>query len=193
MGIPNAERVQSVKWESIAEGGGEDDLFPTGCDPTEDACEWRGVYYQPDGGPRDEEVWSARDGDDLKFRDKNNTTAKTLSELVAGSGGLTVDQHKVLRQLIHFIEDGPAEGFTSGAYRETLPSAAVFPTSVIWWESSSKLKKIVEKSITWSGANATVIEWKIYDTSNNVLATVTDAITYSGIFETNRTRTIVVS
>lgn len=106
-------------------------------------------------------------------------------------GGISAYDHKILRQLIHFIDDGPAEGFASGAYRETLPSAAVFPTSVIWWESSSKLKKIVEKSITWSGANATVIKWEVYDTDGlTVLATVTDAIGYSGIFETTRTRTI---
>jgi hypothetical protein len=189
MGIPNAERVQPVKWESTAEGGGEDDLFPTGCDPTEDACEWRGVYFQPDGGPRDEEVWAARDGDDLEFRDKNNTTPLTLSDLVAGAGGLTVEGHKVLRQLIHFIEDGPAEGFTSGAYREITGTA--FPTAIVWWESSSKLKKIVERLLTWTGVNLTTDKWKVYDTDGStVLWTVSDAISYSGVFETSRTRTI---
>lgn len=108
-----------------------------------------------------------------------------------GGSGLSEAQHKVLRQLIHFIDEGPAEGFTSGAYKETLPSADIFPTSVIWWESSSKLKKIVEKTITWTGVNATTIVWKVYDTDGStVLATVTDAISYSGIFETTRTRTI---
>jgi hypothetical protein len=111
-----------------------------------------------------------------------------------GGSGLTEAQHKILRQLIHFIGEGPAEGFTSGAYKETLPSGNPFPTSAIWWESSSKLKKIVERSITWTGANPTTDEWKVYDTDGStVLATVTDAISYSGPFETVRTRTIVVS
>lgn len=108
-------------------------------------------------------------------------------------GGLSAEQHKTLRQLIHFIDEGPAEGFASGAYKEILPSANPFPTSVIWWESSSKLKKIVEKLITWTGAFATTIEWNIYDTDGSTkLATVSDAISYTGAFETTRTRTITV-
>lgn len=108
--------------------------------------------------------------------------------------GLSAEQHRVLRQLIHFIEEGPAGGFTSGAYKETLPSGDPFPTSVIWWESSSKLKKIVERTITWTGVTPTTDEWKIYDTDGStLLATVSDAISYSGVFETTRTRTITVA
>ena len=108
-------------------------------------------------------------------------------------GGISEVEHEELRQLIHFINDGPAEGFASGAYKETLPSGSVFPTSEIWWESSSKLKKIVSLSTTWSGVNITQEVWDIYDTDGSTsIATITDSISYSGIFETNRTRTIVV-
>lgn len=107
-------------------------------------------------------------------------------------GGISEAQHKILRQLIHFIDEGPAEGFASGAYKEV--TGQPFPTSVIWWESSSKAKKIVEKTITYgtSPKVVTSIVWKMYDTDGtSVLATVTDAITYSsGVFEASRTRTI---
>jgi hypothetical protein len=122
--------------------------------------------------------------------------ATGVFNLRTGGSGLTEEAHKTLRQLIHFIDDGPAEGFTSGAYKETLPSGDPFPTSIIWWESSSKLKKIVEKTITRSGGGATNVTptpvvWKMYDTDGStVLCTVTDAISYSGVFETSRTRTI---
>lgn len=106
--------------------------------------------------------------------------------------GISATQHKTLRQLIHFIDNGPAEGFVSGAYRETLPSASPFPTSVIWYTDSGKTDKIVEKLITYTGVNPTTIQWKMYDVDGStVLATVTDAISYSGVFETSRTRTIV--
>ena len=109
----------------------------------------------------------------------------------SGSGGITETQHKTLRQLIHFIDDGPAEGFLTGAFKEILPSGSVFPTSEIWWKSSSKIDKIVELGTTWSGVNITQEEWKVYDTDGStVLATITDAISYSSIFETTRTRTI---
>ena len=103
--------------------------------------------------------------------------------------GISETQHKTLRQLIHFIEDGPAEGFTSGAYREI--TGTIFPTAIIWYTDSGKTDKIVERLITWSGVTATVDKWKIYDTDGStVLWTVSDAISYSGVFETSRTRTI---
>jgi hypothetical protein len=102
-------------------------------------------------------------------------------------------EHRTLRQLVHLAEEGgPFEGFTSGAYQETLPSASPFPTSVIWWTSSAKTAKIVEETITYN-SNKTIAtdQWKVYDVDGTtVLATVTDTISYSGVFETNRTRTI---
>lgn len=108
--------------------------------------------------------------------------------------GLTENAHRALRQLIHFLEEGPADGFASGAYKETLPSGAVFPTSVIWWESASKAQKIVERTITWTGPVVTTDEWKIYaEDGTSLLATVSDSISYSGVFETTRTRTITVA
>lgn len=113
---------------------------------------------------------------------------KSLTATSPGSG-ITAAEHKVLRQLIHFISDGPAEGFASGAYREV--TGTVFPTNITWYVSSSKRGKIVERNMTWSGANLTVDQWEIYDTNGiTVLATVTDNISYSGVFETSRTRTI---
>jgi len=185
---PNLDRVQAVKWETPDKGGTEDDQQPTGMDETEDALSGRGFYFQPTGGPADEAVAAWRDGDDLKLQDKT-TGPHTLQELATGGSGLTAEGHKVLRQLIHFIEAGPAEGFASGAYQEI--TGTVFPTAIVWWESSAKLKKIVERLLTWTGINLTTDQWKVYAADGvTVLATVTDAISYSGVFETNRTRTI---
>jgi hypothetical protein len=48
----------------------------------------------------------------------------------------------------------------------------------------------VEKGIAWTGAFPTTITWKVYDVSEGLLATVVDAISYAGAFETHRTRTI---
>lgn len=106
--------------------------------------------------------------------------------------GVTESEHEVLRQLIHFIDDGPGGGFVSGAFMETLPSADPFPTSYIWWESSGKVDKIVELTLT-RNANQTPAteEWQMYDEDGStVLTTVTDTISYSGVFETSRTRVI---
>jgi len=116
----------------------------------------------------------------------------TAAEGFRASNGITgVQEHRTLRQLIHFIDNGPAEGFASGAHEETV--GTVFPSSITWWESVGKLKKIVERLITWTGVNPTTDKWKIYDVDGStVLWTVSDAISYSGVFKTGMVRTITL-
>jgi hypothetical protein len=131
----------------------------------------------------------------------SHTTAHTLQEALAdldaeiSAGGLTEAQHRILRQLIHFIDDGPAEGFASGAYKEISGGTPVFPTMVTWYESSAKDKKIVEKTINRTGVGSNTkpnpITWKVYETDGvTVKATVIDHIEYNGVFEVSRTRYI---
>ena len=98
-------------------------------------------------------------------------------------------EHKTVLDLIHFVDNGPADGFATGAHREITGTA--FPTAIIWYDKvGAGRKKIVEKLITWTGVNPTTVAWKIYDTSEVLLATVTDTISYSGVFETSRTRAV---
>lgn len=130
--------------------------------------------------------WFWRTDENVLYR-RNDTN--TSWDGVIGSGSLSSTQHRALRQLIHFINEGPADGFASGAYKETI--GTTFPSSIIWYDKSGAgKKKIVEKSITWSGVLPTTITWKMYDPAETLLTTVTDSITYSGVFETSRTRTI---
>lgn len=119
------------------------------------------------------------------------TVLEDLDSAISG-GGLTAAQHRSLRQLIHFIDNGPAEGFVSGAYRETV--GGVFPTSVIWYDDNTKVKKLVEKLITWDGAFPSTIVWKMYDTDgSSVLSETSDSYDYTtSIFEPKVTRTITV-
>lgn len=105
---------------------------------------------------------------------------------LSGSG-ISQSTHRTLLQLIHFIDGGPAEGFTTGATRTTTGTA--FPSQILWKRADAT--KLVEKDLTYTGVFPTTIQWKIYDTDGTtVLATVTDTITYSGAFETGRTRAI---
>jgi hypothetical protein len=128
-----------------------------------------------------------------------NTTADNVQDALvdidtAVTGNITPEEHAALRQLIHLADGtgGPWEEFVSGAFREILPIANPFPATITWYESSSKIKKIVKKTITRNpNKTPSIIEWKVYDTNGStVLATVTDIITYTGIFETDRTRII---
>lgn len=123
-----------------------------------------------------------RNGNDLKAKDGTG-----VFNLRSGAG-LTADQHKTLLQLIHFIDEGPAEGFASGATK-TIAGSIVFPTQILWRRADTT--KLVEQNITWTGPTPTVVQWRMYAADGvTVLATVTDTITYSGAFETGRTRAI---
>jgi hypothetical protein len=185
-----ADRVQSIKWESPSGGGTQTDTVPTEINPNEDGLDARSLFLQNDSSA-DSNVEVSRDAsNNMTFKDGVIAGTKTLTELLAGAG-ITADQHKTLRQLIHFIDNGPAEGFASGAYREVM--GTIFPTAIIWYTDSGKTEKIVEKNITWTGINPTTIEWKMYDTDGStLLASVSDSISYTGVFETSRTRTITI-
>jgi hypothetical protein len=110
----------------------------------------------------------------------------------SGGGELTPTEHEILRQLIHFIDEGPGDGFASGAFKVILPAGAPFPTSVIWYLSATMTQKLVEKFITYNSMNFPItILWNMYDVDGvTIVHTVVDTITYSGAFETSRTRAI---
>ena len=119
----------------------------------------------------------------------------SIDALGSGSGGgtgITQTEHKTLRHVIHFLPDGPGDGFTSGAFKETLPIGSPFPTSIIWWESAAKLKKIIEKTLVLNpNKTPATIEWRMYDVDGvSLVSTVTDSIVYDRVFELSRTRSI---
>jgi hypothetical protein len=135
------------------------------------------------------------DADVLLIEDSAASYAKKrvqIGNLPGGGGGISEADHKILRQLIHFIDNGPAEGFASAAYRTV--TGTVFPTAIIWYDKATAGKvKIVEKLISWTGVNPTTIAWKVYDAAEALIATVSDAVSYTGVFETSRTRTITIA
>jgi hypothetical protein len=110
-----------------------------------------------------------------------------------GGGGITPFEHQTLRQLIHFIDEGPGDGFASGAFKEVLPTGSPFPSSITWYLDVAKTKKLVEKFITYNSSHfPTQIHWNMYDYDGvTIIHTVIDAITYSTAFESTRTRTII--
>lgn len=100
-------------------------------------------------------------------------------------------KHETLRELIHLADGGgPWGGFIPGAFREKLPLGSFFPMSCTWWESSAKLKKILELTVT-RNPNKTLATktWIAYNTDGvTPVETITETIARSGIIETSRTR-----
>ena len=107
----------------------------------------------------------------------------------SGTDGITEGEHAALRQLIHLADGGgPFEGF-GGGFKQVY--GGVFPSSIIWYESAAKSKKVFEKQIVRDSRQyPTQITWIMYDTDgSSILAYFTDVITYDGIVEETRTRT----
>lgn len=104
--------------------------------------------------------------------------------------GIDAPTHEALRQLIHLADGGgPFETF-SGSVCDTGPIP--FPTASIWYTDSTRTKKIVEQNVVYNpNKTFSQVQWKVYAVDGvSVIATSIDAITYSSIFETSRTRTI---
>lgn len=113
-----------------------------------------------------------------------------LRQTAVESTGVTESTHRSLRQLIHFIDEGPTKGFTGPFTKQVLPTASAFPTTEIWKDGSNKT--IVELTITRDNTKKPITEiWKMYDSDGTtVVEQVTDTYTYQGAFEILRTRTI---
>ncbi len=126
---------------------------------------------------------AATDGQVLAFNAANNQ----YEPQTGAGGGITEPDHRTLRALIHFIDEGPTLGFVTGATR--VVTGTVFPTEVMWRTVGGNA--IVRKQITYTGAFPTTITWTMYAINGTtVLETVTDTISYSGPFETSRVRAI---
>ena len=144
-------------------------------------------FFPQNGATPNEDAGVEKDGSGhLTFKDAITGT-KTLAQLAASGTGVSEETHKTLLQLVHFLDEGPGEGFASGATKEV--TGTVFPTVELWKRADATA--LVRKTTTWTGAVPTTIEWKVYDVDGTtVLATITDTIAYSGIFEPGRTRVI---
>lgn len=69
-----------------------------------------------------------------------------------------------------------------------------FPQSISWYQDNTKVVILTQKEFiyTTSVVPAQVV-FRLFDGTplNNVVRTITDTISYNGIFETHRTRTIL--
>lgn len=127
----------------------------------------------------------------ISYLNDGYTITNTIKQLANNTVGIST--HPGLRDLIHFIDEGPANGFTSGAYKEVLPAADPFPTSIIWYKDNTKTSKIVEKILVRdSNQMPATITWNMYDENGtNISHSITDTISYlNNIFESNRVRVI---
>jgi hypothetical protein len=80
------DKVQPLKLEDPSTGT-QLDSFPTALNPQQDFVESMGIVID-DLSNRDEKTVIDRLGNDMRFKDGNNVTPVTLSQLVAGPGSI---------------------------------------------------------------------------------------------------------
>jgi len=142
------DRVQLRKNESVAGGGSSaDDYFgfPATLDPTQDAPEVQGVFFQPPGGPKDETTYITRDpSGNLIFKDVVNGIENTLSAMLSGGSGLTEGAHETLDTLTHEIVE---TSFAELEYQD--PEKKKRPIRFTTWTTPAMTKKIREILIVY--------------------------------------------
>lgn len=149
---------------------GDEEYFDSPIEPREDAIEAAGLYLQ-NAGNRDESTLIWRDSDDdMRFKDGNNPSGVTLTELAASGSGITEAQHRDLDTLTHEVDES--------SYDEVI-YAGNDVTQYIVWTSASKTLKIREDLLSYSGGKVSQIVSKQYDGSGVLKGQITETYTYS--------------
>lgn len=75
-----------------------------------------------------------------------------------------------------------------GAFREVLPEGALFPATVTWWDSPAKNQRLMETTYAYNAQNLPeTVTTAIYGSPDRF---ITDVITYDGMIESTRTRSV---
>ena len=94
-----------------------------------------------------------------------------VQEVTGVSTGISIAQHRGLDQLVHRIAETSFEEITRSGN---------LVTDVIVWVDNSKLVKIRETNITYTGNQATTVVTKQYDGLGVLVETLTETLSYTG-------------
>jgi len=173
--VPFPERVQVMKQESTALGGDDADSGPGltyPIDPFEDVIEAAGYEVQePDGSVRDNVVMISRSSSKMTFKDTENPTPVTLTDLLVGSGGLTYTEF--------LLDSEPTKetGATDCTYTPTYATGKI--TKEEWFRNDATLIKSIDYTYA-SGKVSTEVRKVFAANGTAILAQVTWSYSYTG-------------
>jgi hypothetical protein len=153
------DRVLPVKQEWTDLGGGSEADFPYNlpANVVEDGIEIAAIFIQ-EVGRRNKALALWSDNGDLRFRDVTNPgtggAGYTLTEMLAGSSGITEGQHEVLDTLVHKLaEDSHVQVTRSGGK----------VSNITVWTNDTETTKIREFQITRTSGKVSQIIVIQYD------------------------------
>lgn len=179
-----ADRTRPLKLETPAESGSSTDLYPTEVNPNQDGVDCNALFLQ-----------STSSVDSTVYVNRSTAGAMTFVDPLAGtkalnrlvSNALTDNQsHQALIDIIHFLSDGPGDGWATGAYCVDSYSGLLLVSS-IWYTSSNMQTPIVAQYLTYNGLLVATEKLVLYS-AGTAVRTVVDTWTNSGVFRTARTR-----
>lgn len=178
-----------MKLETPVEGGNQTDMWPVEVNPNQDGVDCNALFLQSTSSA-DSRVYVDRDSADQGIRFTEPTVGvKKLNRLVSNSLSDT-QSHQALLDIIHFLDDGPGDGWASGAVRVrtgTAPNAGGW----VWYTSTAQTARIIDCTITYTGSSivpATKV-WRLYAANGTtVIRTVTDTYTWTGPILTQKAR-----
>ena len=174
------DRVRPLCIESPASGGTQVDYNPVEVDPKEDGVDARAFFAQ-NGTSADSTAYVSRTGANLTLTDAAAGT-KNAVDLVSRVLGAT-SAHASLLDIQHLLgNEGPGDGWASGANMRTVYSGPLL-TSRTWYASSSaSAAPIVRYAVTYKTGTplAATQTWTLYTASGAVYRTVTDTLTWAG-------------
>lgn len=179
--------VRPLKFEAKSRGGTQNDTDATELNPLQDALAVSGIALQDTTGTTlDQAVLIDRLSARLRLAD--STTSRLLSELVCTPTGQQ-GSHNALLDVIHFLADGPGDGFAKGACAiDTYNGPLLLNT--VWFTDETQAKRIVAVAWTYTGPLIATEKMTLYAADGTtVVRTVTDTYSYNGPLRSKRVRT----
>lgn len=185
------DRTRALKLESTASGGTQNDESWTEVDIGQDYLDCLGIAVQVTGA-------TSSTSDATTYLSRPAAGAIALTDQLSGT--LTLEQlltsvagkpgsHNAVQDIIHFLPDGPGDGWASGAVCVEGTSGPL-STGWVWYTDSSQTKRIIAMARTYNGPLVLTEKYTLYSANGTtVLRVLTDTFTYAGPLLQSRTRT----
>lgn len=183
-----ADRVRPLGLECPQEGGTQTYGAPTELNPNQDGVDCNALFLQSTSSADGTVYINRASTGTITFTDPT-VGSKALNRLVSNSISDT-QSHQALLDIVHFLEDGPGDGWASGAVCVrigTAPNAGGW----VWYTSTALSARIIDMTINYATNSIlpSTKVWRLYAANGTtVIRTLTDTYTWTGPILTQRQR-----
>ena len=181
-------RTRPLKIEVSTEGGLTPDMAATEVSPARDGVD-AGAYFLQSPASADSTCYTDRDPADGARRVTDAVQGtRRMPDLISRTLA-AYNPHQGLPDIIHFLDDGPGDGWASGSYKVATFSGPL-PTGWTWYTNSAMTTKILQVVIAYPSASLLPASqtWTVYS-GGVAVRTLVDTFNYTGPLLTSVART----